>query len=354
MNDFREKLFQDSKLTKETIPVVVSSRIRLARNLADFKFVKYACKGDLHAVAERCEKILSSCPLLMNGMTLNICDLLDYEKLALVERHLCSQEFIIETNESKLFFTDDHLTSIMINEEDHLRMQVFRYDLNFRTMFDKINAIDDHVSENLNIAFDNRYGFLTACPTNVGTGMRASVMLHLPALVITKQISNLILAVQKLGFVVRGLFGEGSDAQGNFFQISNQQTLGLAEVDILSRLTQIIKSIVDYELNAREIVKKEKIIWLYDNIGRALGILRGCYCLTSIDAINCISLMLLATDLGYLPNILRGDLNQMMMKIQSSHIQVLENRILNSTERDIKRAELLREFFATVPNLKFD
>ncbi|MDR1457321.1 MAG: protein arginine kinase [Puniceicoccales bacterium] len=354
MNDFAKKLFQDSKLAKETTPVVVSSRIRLARNLADFKFVKYACKGDLHAVAERCEKILSSCSIFTNNTILNMGDLLDYEKLALVERHLCSQEFIMENNESKLFFTDDHLTSIMINEEDHLRMQVFRPDLNFKTMFDKINAIDDHVSENLNLAFDNRYGFLTACPTNVGTGMRASVMLHLPALVITKQIGNLILAVQKLGFVVRGLFGEGSEAQGNFFQISNQQTLGFAEVDILSRLTQIIRSIIEYELNAREIVKKERIIWLYDNIGRALGILRGCYCLTSIDAINCISLMMLAVDLGYLPNTLRGDLHQMMMKIQNSHMQVLENRVLNGGERDIKRAELLREFFATVPNLKFD
>ncbi|MDR1890769.1 MAG: ATP--guanido phosphotransferase [Puniceicoccales bacterium] len=354
MNDFGKKLFQDSKLAKETIPVVVSSRIRLARNLADFKFVKYACRGDLHAVSEKCEKVLSSYPILANNTVFNMCDLLDYEKLSLVERHLCSQEFIMETNESKLFFTDDHLTSIMINEEDHLRMQVFRSDLNFKAMFDKINAIDDHVSENLNIAFDRRYGFLTACPTNVGTGMRASVMLHLPALVITKQIGNLIMAVQKLGFVVRGLFGEGSEAQGSFFQISNQQTLGLSEIDILSRLTQIIKSIIDYELNAREIVKKERIIWLYDNIGRALGILRGCYCLTSIDAMNCISLMMLATDLGYLPNILRGDLNQVMMKIQNSHMQVLENRTLNANECDVKRAEILREFFAAVPNLKFD
>jgi protein arginine kinase len=160
----------------------------------------------------------------------------------------------------------------MINEEDHLRMQLLRPDSHFKTMFEKINAIDDHLSENLNIAFDNRYGFLTACPTNVGTGMRAFVMLHLPARVITKQIGNLILAVQKLGFVVRGLFGEGSEGQGNLCQISNQQILGFAEIDILSRLTQIIRSIIDYELNAREIVKKEIIIWLYDSIERSLGI----------------------------------------------------------------------------------
>ncbi|MDR3144417.1 MAG: ATP--guanido phosphotransferase [Puniceicoccales bacterium] len=354
MNDFGKKLFHDAREAKETMPAIISSRIRLARNLADAKFVKYACRGDLRAVANMCEKALSSCKILDGNSVLNVCDLQEYERTALVERHMCSQEFIVDTNESRLLFTPDHTVSIMINEEDHLRIQIFRYDLNFRAMFDRINAIDDHLADNLSIAFDEHYGFLTSCPTNVGTGMRASVMMHLPALVITKQINNLILAVQKLGFVVRGLFGEGSEAKGNFFQISNQQTLGLSEVDILSRLTQIIKSIVDYELNAREIVKKEKIVWLYDNIGRALGILRGCYSIASSDAINGISLLMLAADLGYLRGNLRWDLNQIMMKIQSSHIQVLENKALGSAERDIKRAEILRNFFAKIPDLKFE
>jgi protein arginine kinase len=297
--------------------------------------------------------VLLKCPAIKNGSVLNMDDLSEYERMSLVERHLCSQEFIVENNESRLLLTDDHVISVMINEEDHLRIQVFGFDLNFRAMFDKISEIDDHVSDHLDIAFDERYGFLTSCPTNIGTGMRASVMLHLPALVVTKQINNLVLTAQKLGFAVRGLFGEGSEARGNFFQISNQQTLGLSEVDILSRLTQIIKSIIDYELNSREVVKKEKIVWLYDNIGRALGILRGCYSISSADAINCISLMMLAADFEYLPSGLRDDLNQIMMKIQSSHVQVLAHKALNSNERDFKRAEILREFFATVPNLKF-
>jgi protein arginine kinase len=354
MKNFCEKLFQDAKLSRETMPVVVSSRIRLARNLSDAKFVKYSCKGNLHAVADRCENTLAKCPGLENHSVINMSDLLEYERSALVERHLCSQEFTVDNNESRLIFTDDHLISVMINEEDHLRMQVFRSDLNFRIMFDKINLIDDHLSDHLSIAFDEHYGFLTSCPTNVGTGMRASVMLHLPALVITKQMSNLILAVQKLGFVVRGLFGEGSEAQGNFFQISNQQTLGLMEVDILSRLTQIIKSIINYELNAREIVKKEKLVWLNDSIGRALGILRGSYSMTSEEGISLISLVMLAVDLGYLPTTLRNDLNQIMMKIQSSHIQVLTGRSMKPTEREIKRAEILREFFTSVPNLNLN
>jgi protein arginine kinase len=241
----------------------------------------------------------------------------------------------------------------MINEEDHLRIQVFRYDLNFKAMFEKINGIDDHLSSCLDIAFDGHYGFLTSCPTNVGTGMRASVMLHLPAMVIIKQMSSLVLAVQKLGFVVRGLFGEGSEAQGNFFQISNQQTLGLSELDILSRLAQIIKSIIGYELGAREIVKKERFVWLYDSIGRALGILRGCFCMASEDAINYISMMLLASDIGCLPESLRGDLVQLMMRMQSSHIQMLGNKPMKAAERDIKRAEILRDFFSKAPDIKF-
>ncbi|MDR2738137.1 MAG: ATP--guanido phosphotransferase [Puniceicoccales bacterium] len=307
MSDFAKKLFQEADGTKDTIPVVVSSRIRLARNLADTKFVKYACRGELRTVADSCESILLGCHDLKHSTVLKMCDLLEYERVALVEKHLCSQEFITDTNESRLLFSNDHLTSIMINEEDHLRIQVFGSDLNFRAIFDKISLIDDHLSGCLNIAFDEKYGFLTACPTNVGTGMRASVMLHLPALVIMKQMGNLIISVQKLGFIVRGLFGEGSEAQGNFFQISNQQTLGLTEVDILSRLTQIIKSIIDYESNAREIVKKERGVWLYDNIGRAMGILRGCYSMASSEAINYISLMMLAADLGYLSPACDGD-----------------------------------------------
>jgi protein arginine kinase len=354
MGDFAKKLFQDSKFSKETVPVVISSRIRLARNLENSKFVKYACRGDLLSVAKKCEDVLLDYPDLKNSTVLSVTDLVEYERMALVERHLCSQEFIVDSNEARLLFTPDHLISIMMNEEDHLRLQVFRHDLNFRAMFEKVNALDDHISERLDVAFDEKYGFLTSCPTNVGTGMRTSVMLHLPALVITKQMSNLILAVQKLGFVVRGLFGEGSEAQGNFFQISNQQTLGLAEVDILSRLTQIIKSIIDYELGAREIVKKEKIIWLCDGIGRAFGVLKECYSMTTEEAISYISLMLLAADLGYLPEELRGDLIQIMMKSQGSHIQVLENRAMKSPELEIKRAEILREFFVTVPRLKFN
>ncbi|MDR1413380.1 MAG: ATP--guanido phosphotransferase [Puniceicoccales bacterium] len=353
MKDFAKKLFKSSDLLQESVPAVISSRIRLARNLADSKFVKYACRGDLRNVAEKCGKALLLCQNLKNGDVIDISDLLDYERMALVERHLCSQEFIVGTNESKLLLSTDRQISVMVNEEDHLRIQVFHSDLNFRVMFDIINEIDDHLSKNLDIAFDEKYGFLTSCPTNVGTGMRASVMLHLPALVITKQMNNLIIAVQKLGFVVRGLFGEGSEAQGNIFQISNQQTLGLSEVDILSRLTQIIKSIIDYEMGAREIVKKERMVWLCDFIGRAFGILRGCYLMTSADAISGIALMIFASDLGYLPNTLRNDLVQILMKIQSSHIQVLANRLLTDSEKDIKRAEIVREFFTHIPDLKF-
>lgn len=354
MDNFRDILLADDKAKHGTIPVVISSRIRLARNLSGYRFVKYACRDDLRKVADKCEDTLKKYFLFKDKGAFSIKSLLDYEKCALVEHHLCSQELIQDFNESRLVLSGDNMTSIMMNEEDHLRIQVFGSDLDFKAMFDEINVLDDYLCENLDIAFDEKYGFLTACPTNVGTGMRASVMVHLPALVMTKQITNIIHAVQKLGFVVRGTFGEGSEPYGNFFQISNQQTLGLSEVDILSRLIQIIRSVVEYESNAREILKKERQVWLYDNMGRALGVLRGCYSMGSIDAINCISLMIMASDMKYIPQSIKYDLNKIMMKSQSAHIQVIEAKPLKQQEIEIKRAEILRKFFATVPDIKFE
>lgn len=353
MNEFSDILFQDEHLVHDTMPIVVRSRIRLARNLSDVKFVKYACRNDLRDVAERCESVIRKLSLFDDGQTLKINDLSEYERIALVERHLCSQEFLQDVNEPRLVITRDHLVSVMINEEDHLRVQVFGSDLNFREMFDRANEIDDVLSDKLNIAFDDQYGYLTSCPTNVGTGMRASVMVHLPALVLTKQIYNLIHAVQKLGFVVRGIYGEGSEAHGNFFQISNQQTLGLSEADILSRLCQIIRSVMDYETNAREMVKKERWIGLCDNIGRSIGILRGCYCINTIDAMNYISFVLLAVDMGYLPEEWRNALHMVVMRMQNAHIQVLSKKQLKQIDIDTRRAEILRKFFSGMPDVKF-
>lgn len=353
MNNFSDVLFQDEHLMRDTMPIVIRSRIRLARNLSDVKFVKYACRNDLRDVSDRCENVLKKLPLFKDCSTFNINDLSEYERTALVEHHLCSQEFLQDVNEPRLVMTRDHLVSIMINEEDHLRVQVFGSDLNFREMFDRANEIDDVLNDGLNIAFDDQYGYLTSCPTNVGTGMRASVMVHLPALVLTKQIYNLIHSVQKLGFVVRGIYGEGSEAHGNFFQISNQQTLGLSEADILSRLCQIIRSVMDYETNAREMLKKERWVALCDNIGRSIGILRGCYCINTVDAMNYISFVLLAVDMGYLPEEWRSSLHLIVMRMQNAHIQVLLQKQLKQIDIDTRRAEILRKFFSGMPDVKF-
>ena len=354
MNDFQKKLFHDGDLSRGDMPVVITSRIRLARNLQDFNFVKYASKIDLAQISDLCKDVLTSYPDIKNATVLNMSDLNEYQGKALVERHLCSPEFVVLNNESKLVFTNDHMTSVMINEEDHLRIQVFNNDLSFREMYEKINRLDDFISDHLAIAFDSSYGFLTSCPMNVGTGMRASVMLHLPALVAIKQMSNLILAVQKLGFVVRGMYGENSEAQGKFFQISNHQTLGLTEVDILSRLIQIIQSIIEYELNARELLKKEKKVQLYDTIGRAMGILSCSYAISSAEAINHLSFLILAADMGYLPKKLTGDLRRLLINTQDAHVQVAENTALKPEDCDIKRAEILRKFLADVPDLDFN
>lgn len=348
MNHFQEILFQDANIIRETTPVIMSSRIRLARNLSPIKFVNYASQSELHTSADLCTQALTSTFKDQTYTILDMKELKDYEKHSLVERHLCSKEFANEYNESRLFLTSDHTTSIMINEEDHLRIQVFSSTTNFHELFDKINTIDDELYNHLDIAFDERLGFLTSCPTNVGTGMRASVMLHLPALVTTKQMNHLVLAVQKLGFVVRGLFGEGSDAQGDFFQISNQQTLGLSEVDILSRLNQIIHSIIDYELSARELLKKDRMVWLFDRIGRSFGTLQSSYTMSSEEAINLISVMMLASEMGHLKEGLKDGLHQLMMQVQDAHLQVAQDQVLKPAACDLQRSHILREFFKSL------
>jgi protein arginine kinase len=220
-------------------------------------------------------------------------------------------------------------------------------------MWMMISEIDDHISKLTDIAYDPTYGFLTSCPTNVGTGMRGSVMLHLPALTIISQISNVISAVQKLGFTVRGLFGEGSSASGSIFQISNQHTLGLSEVDILSRLYQIITSVIENENLAREWLLKNKLLSVKDNIGRSFGLLRWGQTMGSEEAISHISNMRLAVDYGFLPVEWRTGLDALIVAIQPSHIQLANNISLSAEERDVQRANVLRSFFERIPPLKY-
>jgi len=235
----------------------------------------------------------------------------------------------------------------MINEEDHLRIQVLRAGFQLKKAWSVINALDSELEERLDYAYSPQLGYLTACPTNLGTGMRASAMMHLPALVISGQMEKVVRAVNQLGLVVRGLFGEGSDASGSIFQISNQTTLGEAEEEIIKRLGSVLESIIEHELNARAKLIETDAPKLHDKIGRAYGILQNSHLLTSTEAMNLLSLLRLGIDLNVFPEESRTVIDRLFIETQPGHIQNTVQHDLESVQRDALRADKLRTEFAT-------
>lgn len=356
MRTLQKILLSETELSHGTAqrePIILSSRIRIARNLSEHKFPSYANDSERKIICQKVINALNTSKTLGKQYTFFIDDFSAIELESLVERRLCSKEFANITNGAALIFSEDQSVSIMVNEEDHMRIQSFANGLHFDKIWEKINILDDELSQQINIAFDNKYGYLTACPTNVGTGLRASAMLHLPGLVITKQIKDVIETTNKLGLAVRGLFGEGSEATGEIFQISNQQTLGISELDIMRRLEQILRTIISQEQAAREFLLKEKKTWLLDHIGRAVGILKCCYSIDTNEAQTYISLLRLAIDLDILPETWRTGIDRLMIEMQSGHIQLFEHKELSAQERDIKRGAIMRTFFSKVPDLKY-
>ncbi|MCX5687650.1 MAG: ATP--guanido phosphotransferase, partial [Candidatus Omnitrophica bacterium] len=233
--------------------------------------------------------------------------------------------------------------SIMINEEDHLRMQVMKSGFNLKEAWQIINDIDTELGNSLDFAYSVDFGYLTACPTNTGTGMRASVMLHLPSLVMTKQIGKVLQAITKLSLTARGLYGEGTEASGNFFQISNQVSLGHKEEDIIDNIDRIIKQIVDHEQSARETLLLQNKEALEDRIWRAYGTLKSAHIITSTETIDLLSLARLGVDLGVIKQADRTLINELFVVTQPAHLQKLEKKKLSPNQRDVKRAEIIRE-----------
>ena len=234
----------------------------------------------------------------------------------------------------------------MINEEDHLRLQVLRSGLQLKKAWAAIDGLDSELEERLDFAFSPTLGYLTACPTNLGTGMRASAMMHLPALVISGQMERVVRAVNQLGLVVRGLFGEGSDASGSIFQISNQTTLGETEEQILQRLGSVLNTINEHELNARAKLLETDAHKLLDKIGRAYGILQYSHLLSSSEAMNLLSLLRLGIDLGVFPAVARAVIDRLLIECQPGHLQHAAKGRFEPGQRDVLRAGVLRSEFA--------
>lgn len=340
--------------TKKAAPVVLSTRIRLARNLAGPPFPERATPAQRGEVLAKCEHELGSLSQMKQGGFFDLAALSDLEKQVLVERHLISRELCERESGSGVYINKDQTCSVMINEEDHLRIQFLKTGFNLKSIWKQINAFDAELENAIDVAFSPQFGYLTACPTNLGTGLRASVMMHLPGLVISDQMERVIRAVNQLGITVRGLFGEGSDATGHVFQISNQQTLGESEEEILERLANVLKTIIDHELNARCKYLEDHKAKLLDKIGRAYGTLKNVHVLNSNEAMNLLSLIRLAVDFGMLPETNRADVDRLFIECQPGHVQYAAKAGIEPDARDIARADKLREEFNTLPPLAFD
>jgi len=328
--------------------VVLMTRIRLARNLAATPFPGWARAEQRDDAFETCRAALNAVPPMKHGLSLSVAELGELERQILVERHLISRELSEAKASAGVVISADQALSVMINEEDHLRIQVLRPGFQLPKAWSAINDLDTALEAHLDYAFSEERGYLTACPTNLGTGMRASAMMHLPALVITGQMEKIVRAVNQLGMVVRGLFGEGSEGSGSIFQISNQTTLGESEVDILTRLSSVFGTISAHENNARARLLESDASMLFDKIGRAYGILRNSHLLNSSEAMNLLSLLRLGVDLGTFPEAERPHIDRLFMETQPGHLQRARKGELDPQQRDLLRAELLRTEFAKV------
>ena len=326
--------------------IVISSRIRLARNLAQFPFVGRAdenARGEIEALLR--EKICSdkmSRPLEYVSIT----DLSSLERQFLVERQLISREHSESSGPRGVGVSSEENISLMVNEEDHLRIQVLRSGFALNECWNEINDIDDAIESQLTYAFNERLGYLTACPTNAGTGIRVSVMMHLPALVLTKEIQKVFQALQKISLAVRGLYGEGSQAMGDFYQISNQQTLGSTEDELITNLKDVVPKIISYERRVRETLVKENRSNLHDQISRAYGIMRSCQTISSEETMHLLSSVRLGINLGLIKDLGISTVNELFIHTQPAHLQRIRGSELESSERNAARAEYLRKRLA--------
>jgi len=322
--------------------IVISSRIRLARNLDKIPFPHWASKEQGEGVFNKIAEASHSIEELKGATIFGLADLDSVDKQFLVERHLMSHEHAQKTDHKAVIIDDAEVLSIMVNEEDHIRMQVMQSGFNLLGAWGIINKIDDSLARELNFAFLPDWGYLTACPTNTGTGMRGSVMLHLPALVMSNQINRVLSAIAKLSFTTRGLYGEGTQAAGNFFQVSNQVSLGQSEGDIIESINGIIKQIIDQEAQAREMMFAKNRAVLEDRVSRSFGILKSAHIITSQETIELLSMLRLGCDLGMIKDIDRSTINELFITTQPAHLQKLQKNKLSGPERDVKRAELIR------------
>lgn len=321
--------------------IVLSSRIRLARNLENIPFPGVSMREEKKRVIKLVKESVSR----QTNFKLHIMDLGDLPELErelLVEKHLISPAHAVSGSGKGVLLDDKEIISIMVNEEDHLRIQVLVPGLQLERGWELANDLDNLFEGELDLAFSEKCGYLTSCPTNVGTALRASVMVHLPALNLTKNIGRMLGAVSQLGLAVRGLYGEGSESAGNIYQISNQITLGHSENDIIDNLKSVTRQVIEQERQARKRLLEENEVQVKDTIKRSYGILKYAYQISTDEAMKLLSSVKLGIDMGIIDDVGEKVLSELMVMIRPAHIQKINGKELSTEERDIYRAELIQ------------
>ncbi len=327
--------------------VVISSRIRLARNLSHFPFLTRADDGQRRQIYRLLYERIMNTDLGRKVVFVDIDEAPELDRQVLVERHLISRQHADSEGSRGVAVGSEEVIALMINEEDHLRIQVLSSGFRLDELWQKIDKIDDLLQEQLDFAYHEQYGFLTACPTNVGTGIRVSVMLHLPALKLAGELEKVSRAAKNLRLAIRGLHGEGTEATGDFYQISNQTTLGKSEVDLIAEFTKtVIPKIVDYEKMAREVLLKERPTALDDKIWRAYGTLENARTLSTEETLYLLSHLRMGVHLGRFNSIGINLINDLFLKTQPAHLQKLKGMKLDGEQRSVFRAEYIRERLA--------
>ncbi|MBD3264158.1 MAG: protein arginine kinase [Candidatus Omnitrophica bacterium] len=331
--------------------IVFSSRVRLARNLRSSVFPPRANSEKRKDTLKRIFGAARKIKALDEAKFYEMEQLKDLDGKFLVERHLISREHLVSGAGRGLILSSNERISVMVNEEDHIRMQAMASGLNLENCWGELNVLDDEFSKNLDFSFRKDLGYLTSCPTNMGTGMRVSCMLHLPALTLTKKVGKILEFLSKIFFTSRGLFGEGTQAIGDFYQISNQVSLGVSETELVDNLKSVVNQVKTQEISARKMLLDKHRITLEDNIWRTLGVLKNCRLIGSKEALNHLSMLSLGLDLGIIgdkdlsvsPSKGRELINNLILVIQPAHLQKIESKMLSDSERDYFRAQTLRK-----------
>ena len=343
LNDLSARSSQWLRGTGAHSDIVISSRVRLARNLKGEIFTSRASKKKKSEIISLLRPVIENTDSLRNSLWLDIDKLSHLDLQFLIERHLISHELAGGKGARAVVINETEIVSLMINEEDHIRLQTIQSGLAPLEAWRIVDKIEGELAGQVEFAFSEEFGYLTSCLTNVGTGMRASVMLHLPSLVITRQIEKISQAVTKIGLAARGFYGEGTEPAGDYFQISNQTTLGRSEEEIITSIERIIHQIIEHEENARQFLLTKRKKEIEDKVFRAYGTLAYARSIESSEAIKLLSSVRLGIGLGFIKNIDHQTLNELLIAIQPAHLQKLNGKVLTPAERDLKRADLIRK-----------